>query len=146
MIKKRKKSKLLSVFICLLIVAVFSSYAYVSVDASGNITDTLFEYNGSANYAITDPRTKMDYTSCYAYNDTSHSIDAVRIHGCVIYNQDVVDYQDCTYGSVLQLPGFTQKYFPNTVKEYGFYYARLQFTVNSSGNKYIHVWWSPDSV
>lgn len=147
---KRNNSKVLSLFVCLVVVASFLSYICINVDATGNIQDTVWSYSGTSKYTTTDPRTKMDYTSSYVYNDNSTcDIDQVRVFGDVIYNEAVVDYMDCTCyscGYPLDLPLGYARYYPNFVKENGFNYAQINLFVNSSSYKYIHVLWSPDSV
>ena len=147
MIKNRNRSRFLPVFICLLVVMLFSSYITMNANATGNIQDTPFIYQGSSINAVTDPRPKWDYTSSYAYNSGSDcDIDKVQVYGCVVIDATVISAVDCTAGNPKDLPFGYAKYLPNYVKEYGYGFARLKFTVNSNQPKSLYGLWSPDSV
>ena len=148
MIKARKKSKAISLFVFVLAVVLFSSFIVVNAQQNGNISDTPYYYQGNATSTKTPPRDKQDYTSCYAYNypTTNMQIDQVNPYGCVVYSGVVVDEQDCTYGATWSLPVGTSRCFMNTVKEDGLYYCRLRLGFNNTNYKDIHIEWSPDSI
>ena len=148
MIKRRKRSKALSLFICMMTAILFISYVGMNAEATGNITDTPFYFSGTSMYTMTDPRDKWDYTSSYVYSNSSstRSITEVRVFGCVLYSGTVVSSVDCTFGDPVEVQPGEYKYLPNLVKESGYNYARLQLYVDSSAYKYIFGVWSPDSV
>ena len=115
---------------------------------SGNISDTLFEFeaNGMSIVAVdTEYREKLDYSSCYAYNMKSDT-DIAKVH---IKGTDTLPYyyeKACTYGTPKNLPIGAAYYFPNTVKEQNLNYARLQFHPVDGNDCYLYIWWSPDCV
>ena len=115
---------------------------------AGNISDTLFEFeaNGQDLLAVdTEYREKWDYTSCYAYNMKSDT-DIAKVF---VKGTDQVPYYTewaCTYGTPKNLPIGAAYYFPNTVKEQGLSYARLQFHPQNGYDCYLYIWWSPDCV
>ena len=148
MIKARKKSRALSIFACILVVALFSSYLCVIAQVNGNITDEPITYNGYSNYIESLPRTKEDYTSSYGYNTSpSRGIDRVKIIGVSVdtFGQ-YSEYGDCTYGTPKSLPKGWSDYFPNLVNEYGYPLAVMRLEFDDTNYKSITVWWSPDSV
>ena len=144
MIKTQKKSKAISLFICILTMMLFASY--INLNANASAQPTPFIYSGTSIYAYSDPRPKDNYTSAYAYNTGSTcDIDAVNVYGCIMNAATIVSQVDCTAGTPMSLPLYGARYLPNYVKEYGYGFARLKFTVYSNAQKTLYGLWSPDS-
>ena len=136
------------VFIFTLLSALMITTGAAVTTRTGNISDTLFEFeaDGMSIIAVdTEYRAKLDYTSCYAYNMKS----ATDIAKAYIKGTDSLPYvteKACTYGTPKNLPLGAAYYFPNTVKEQGLNYARLQFHPVNGDDCYLYIWWSPDCV
>ena len=148
MIKRRDNSKVFSILICVLLVMLFSSYIVVEAQQNGNTNDTPFSYSGNSKYFYTDPRNKLDDTSCYVFNSQSSTfaINSVYVYGCVLNSLgQVVDEQYCTLWPIQSVPTGEYRYCYNSVYEDGLPYARLELYVNTSAYKYITGLWSPDS-
>lgn len=151
--KKRtsKKFKIFfSVYATIMFFFTFISNTTLFGNAAGNWSDTLYEYSNTSSVvqitdAYTDAREKWDYSSSYAYNDASNTdIIQVRVKGGHTISNS---FNECTYGTPKSLPIGQAYYFPNTVKENSYSYARLIFCpANGLKGMYLHIWWSPDSI
>jgi len=144
------KNKVTTGFLVLFAAVIIANIGVQYVEAAGNYTDTkyLIEYAGDGCDLATVTRLKMDATSSYAKNQSTHCTHRIWVAGTHSHtNNTPLSFNDCSCDSGgYMVPIGESRYLPNWVYERGYEYAFLVIRPESHQPCIVEGLWSPDSI
>ena len=150
MISKNKKRDWIGKVFCILTILMVISSAGINYTYANNHTDSYYSipYSGDGSDIALSPRAKLDYSSVYDYNQSTHCDHWVSVGA----TQDAkkyssITFKNCTQGATyVTVKKGTYKFIYNTVKEERYKYAFLVIGPSNHSACRIKGCWSPDSV
>lgn len=144
------KNKVTAGFLIVFMGVIIANVGVQCVEAAGNYTDTdyVFDYVGDGCDLGTAARLKMDATSAYAKNLSTHCTHRIAVAGTHSHKDNTpLCYNDCSCNSAgYMVPIGEYRYLPNLVYERGYEYAFLVIMPTLHDPCQVKGKWSPDSI